>query len=206
MVDFVCYFCCYDSTAKRSRDKFESGTGKPIASPRSCEVGLFCTYRRCQGFACSSCLEKIVNNFSLSQQKSDRWCREVLKFLDTDVTPPSFIGHCCEWTAEYRQLKEARKIPIKFTKFDGYMYLPEFGLLIDSPFKCIDVHGMGKSGELPPAWHCVISHKAAEIYYEVNLQPDGKVARKHLIEDRVFDVVIDLPHAKQTTEKVRERS
>ncbi len=52
------------------------------------------------------------------------------------------------------------------------MDCPQFRVLIDSPIKCFDVHGMGESGDLPATWHCVISHITAEMYHHaVDLEP-----------------------------------
>ena len=43
----------------------------------------------------------------------------------------------------------------------GHLFFPEFLLMIDTPFRCVDIHGMGEcKGHHSGAWHCVVSSHA----------------------------------------------
>jgi hypothetical protein len=209
MRGLICNFCSYRSIATRLRNAADADS--VLSNPMPSPTGLHCSYPDCSGYACSNCLPKIVRCFSKETQASDQWCVDVNRFIETGFANPQFIGNCCEWKAERARLLEESRLSRTPTKFDGFLYLPEFKLLIDSPFGCIDVHGLGRSAgkglrgkhdELPAAWHCVISHEAAARYHSEGLRPVSSVG---FIQERIFhQVSIPLPYSQHSTKKVSQ--
>ena len=71
---------------------------------------------------------------------------------------------------EVEQQQQAGNVGLHF---DGFLVLPEFGLMIDTPIineriKCVDVHGLGKEEGCPAPLHYVIpEHKALQLHTEV---------------------------------------
>jgi hypothetical protein len=132
--------------------------------------------------------------------KSDPWCVAVNDFLEDGTYPNDFVGHCCELTEEWRR-EEKKTAPPQETRYDGHLYLPEFSLMIDSPFDCVDVHGFGGNKMVSPVVHCVVSHSAAEVFFAAN------VVLTELKNDneQVKFVEVDSPYSANLKLKVRCR-
>lgn len=186
-VDELCCFCSFNSIEERTVKRLKPNN---ISSYKQTDYGLQCCI--CKSCACQVCLLEIVSKFSKPVQERDRWCKEVNEYLHKGIYPKDFVGSCCELKVEQQKNRLHTSTVRNETRYDGHLYLPEFSLIIDSPFECVDVHGLGGSAILPPVWHCVFSHKASESFHLANVIPDGKDA--DLRDDQTPQVVtISLP-------------
>lgn len=173
--NLCCCFCSIDSIEQYTIDRIGLDA---IHRYEQSDWGLKCSL--CDRFVCTDCLLEIVSKFSTPVQRKDKWCRVVNRFLHQGFFPNHFVGNCCELKVKQQKLglDKPEVFPvIKETRFDGHLYLPEFSLILDSPFDCVDIHGFGGSEKLAPVWHSVFSHKAAELFHQNKLTPDGREAR-----------------------------
>ena len=192
---FKCIFCSASSieaavlrrkmSVKRNYDDFTTS-----------DNGLSCT--NCNHFACSLCLSNVTTCIGKKLGQTDAWYMQVVKFLQDGTIPTNFIGHCCEYDMLGKQKPTTDMATA--TKFDGHMFFPEFGLLIDSPFTCVDIHGLGAIADYTPgAWHCVLSHMTSVLCKKNDTCPspwDLSAMTKELIR-------IKLPYGKRQIKKVR---
>ena len=176
---------CDSSTAMR---------GNALQSERSTNCQhIQCS--RCNRYSCSMCLEKIVT--AIPKPQYDLWCEEVQSFLLTGSHPDQFVGHCCEHQFQRKQVK--KHIHTSQTKLcDGDLCLIEFGLLIKTSFKTVDVHALASDGgnKSEGAWHCVIPMKDAISFANRNLYPKKFDATK----TQNVSITIPLPWAQETNE------
>ena len=192
--------CCFCSLQSIERMTVKRLGRDSIVQYQPEDNGLQCSM--CRQHACTFCLSKISESFSPLVRKQDYWCQTVQKFLNNGIVPDNFIGHCCELKVLQRQLGLDKIQPVKETRFDGHLYLPEFSLLIDSPFNCVDLHGLGSSDDLLPAvWHCVISHRAAESFHSNDVVPNG--ARASFIDELGKIMVIEVPSPYRIGDKLK---
>ena len=112
--------------------------------------GLICI--ECGNFACLSCVSQIFMKTKKCTRKEDLWCQKVAVYLEQPTKqPPNFIGHCCEWKVQRKVIDAARKAEELHEwsaprRFNGYLHLPEYGLLLDPPLAgAVDVHAFGES-------------------------------------------------------------
>jgi hypothetical protein len=119
---------------------------------------------------------EIVSALPKSCLLKDEWCRLVNSYLQDGVYPDDFVGHCCELSEKRCKLGVDNTSPIKATRFDGHLYLPQFSILIDSPMDCVDLHALGGNNLVEAVWHCVVSDKAAERFAKDQVQPNGENA------------------------------
>ena len=186
--------CCLRSLESVERNSIKRQGKDNIPTYQCNTVGIGCT--KCGKAACIDCLWEFIHTVPEIFLVTDPWCAAVYKYLYEGLYPPDFIGHCCELKETWRKLK--LEPPPKETRYDGHLYLPEFSILIDSPFNCVDVHGLGGSKKLQAVWHCVLSHKAAEAMYSNNVN----IPCFTDVDQRIVDVVILSPYA-DVTIKVR---
>jgi hypothetical protein len=83
--------------------------------------------------------------------------------------------------------KQVKKTMEQKKRYDGSIHFPEFDLLVDAPFECVDIHGLGDCGEkvglvggkiqwkihFHPVAHCVVSQAAADSYERTNTKASG---------------------------------
>jgi hypothetical protein len=153
--------CCLRSIQSVERNTVQR-MGKENVPRYECSGdGFECT--ECGKNACRECLEELVYTLPKELHKTDPWCVAILEYIEDGTYPENYVGHCCEHKKAWEKM--VKEPPPNHTRYDGHLYLPEFSLLIDSPFDCVDVHGFGGKKKLAPVWHCVVSHKAAEAYH-----------------------------------------
>jgi hypothetical protein len=162
--------------------------------------GLQCC--KCDSFACVDCLTEIISVFPKGARRKDKWCRVVRRFLVKGFYPDNFVGHCCELKEKQKRLGHDKIVFPKQTRFDGHLYLPQFAIMIDSPFDCVDVHGLGGNKSLPVVWHCVFSHTASEMYHANDVVPDGRDVR-WIDPGSIHNIEIKLPYANHNKLKVQ---
>jgi len=80
----------------------------------------------------------------------DLWTTQVRAWNVAPAPKPKirkYVGSCCEYNVgkakkkavieEYNAMCKEKK------RLDGALQAPEFGLLVDSPFQCTDILGLG---------------------------------------------------------------
>ena len=121
--------------------------------------GLTCL--ECDNFACRSCIEDVLlkaQSKCSSLAKSDRWCIEVKERIEKGSLDGNILGHCCEWKIIHNTQQSQEVLQATDSlRYDGHIYFPEYGLLIDFPFGSIDIHGLGEAPNIDAVWHCVLS-------------------------------------------------
>ena len=139
----------------------------------SSQHGLTCS--KCKSFSCSFCLAMIIER-ATKERLHDQWSQIVNRFLVDGIIPSNFIGHCCEWDVQLATNVSTATSP---RRFDGYLFLPEYQLLIDSNFGNVDIHAFGADAKysLSPVWHGVVDEHTAIEAAERNLYPDGTAAK-----------------------------
>ena len=113
----------------------------------------------------------------------DEWCETVRSHLNGGEIPSNFIGHCCELKLEVGPPK-----PNVERRFDGYMHLPEYGLMFCPNLDGLDVHAFGKDkkNNLDGVLHAVVDENTAIDCELLNVVPDGSGARILNYHTRVF--------------------
>ena len=153
--------------------------------------GLTCS--NCHRFACKECVTAFVIKAG-KHGKKDRWCLEVKQYLVDGNAPEMFIGHCCELGSDSEKEKsfKKKKKSCGDMRYDGYLHIPDFGVLISAKFDCTDVHGFIECAEAKkkevkgdtsedvqykthfgPLAHCVIGEIASRRYYKNNVKAEG---------------------------------
>ena len=137
-----CTFCSKHAIKQKSLDKRKNAIFYDFTPSSS---GLTCS--RCNRFACSLCLKSIIKRAN-KEKLSDSWSEAVQFFLKKRRVPKGFVGHCCEWYVQPKITPPNAHLP---RKFDGYLFLPEYQVLISLNFDNVDVHAFGKDSdhELP---------------------------------------------------------
>ena len=133
--------------------------------------GIFCS--KCSRFACNACLKAITD--CASQKKlSDGWCRAVEDHLKGKQAQTPFIGHCCEWAVESKEPNADKE-----RRFEGYIFFPEYSLLIDPTFNGVDVHALGKDSKhnLEAVWHAVVDEEVSIQCEALDVVPDRTKAK-----------------------------
>ena len=130
--------------------------------------GLVCA--KCHRFSCKKCLEVIAGKAT----RHNDWCRIVREYLDGKQIPSSFVGHCCEW----QQVQEVSNCK-KERRFDGYIYFPEFSIMINPNFHGVDIHALGRDPDhnLDAVVHAVVNEDVAVECKSLNIIPDRSSAR-----------------------------
>ena len=163
--------------------------------------GMVCT--KCRRFTCVSCLTTIVG--AIPVKHHDTWCKNVKDFLaDTNVTKASFLGHCCELKTKRKvEIPKSLKTPsvCDTTLCDGDLFLPEFGLLLQTTFNAVDIHALApdRTTKRSGAWHTTITMDDALQFQRDRLQPKAFPATT---PDKRFSIQCRLPWAPGTMEKV----
>ena len=190
-----CLLCSGKSFEKRSVQN-----KKKLVSARnqSFRDGLTCS--KCLRFACKECLVASVNKAGI-HGTNDPWCSVVKKYIRNGETPTNFVGHCCELTigTERRQYSKKNKVDVGGRRYDGYLHIPDFAVLVASKFQCTDAHGLIECAEsesktnaakndknqqhssekvkykshFGPLAHCVIGEKASKRYHKNNVEAKG---------------------------------
>ena len=175
-------FCLFCSIQTVEKQRLKKGKKSYMDYEASSE-GLKCV--KCGGYACRLCLVEVINKFKPIHRTHDRWCREVSKYLEGGSSIPFVGGHCCEWTIQKKLShvefsKRCHNVLLP-RRFDGYLFLPEYGLLIDSPLNgSVDVHGFGESikegryNHVDGVWHALIPQNIAIELEKQNVMPNGE--------------------------------
>ena len=128
----------------------------------------------------------------------DKWFRQVVEFVNNNIVPKNFIGHCCELKSK---IKDNMKIEDHITtnpiKYDGYLHFPQVDILLDTPLVThVDVHGLGKEDPLqgtPGLLHGVVDKECAINCFKDNIVPLGVKSncmvsyKSSLLFDDMFD-------------------
>jgi hypothetical protein len=139
--------------------------------------GLRCT--DCRGFVCDACLQVVIEKVEEKRKRlpvDDRWYLEVQEYLQNGTVPKRFVGHCCEWAFHKKEGANAASSAAKPRRYDGHLVLPEYGLLLDSPFNGdVDMHAFGNGDrEIKGVWHALVPEASTAIQaHDENLVPDG---------------------------------
>lgn len=128
----------------------------------------------CGRKSCRNCLLRLHGKLEEFHILNDRWCHDVDNYITNNIIPTTFEGSCCEYKSELRKPR-----PLKAdTPHDqcqnvrGHLHLPEYGLLLTSPFGSIDAHifaGDSKNG-INGVYHSVVKDEF------VNLVPTGNMS------------------------------
>ena len=170
-----CVFCSVQSLSKpRTKAK-----AVHYAADKS---GLCCS--KCYRFSCNACL-RVITGKAANIGLTDMWCKTVEKHLSGQSISAPFFGHCCEW-----QNKPKLPLPFVDMKYDGYIFFPEFAVMIDPNFAGVDIHALGRDGthNLEPVWHAVIDQAVASQCYDMDITPDGSAARIIDLYSKIVDV------------------
>ena len=143
-------------------------------SSQSCHTtcGISCSV--CGKFSCRKCLKLIVSK-AINEDLWDDWCAEVMLCLNNSGPMNHFIGHCCEL--------RFHSTPVSKTsysqRFDGYLVLPEYQLMINPNFSGVDVHALGRDADnqLLDVWHAVVDEQTAIECEELNIVPNKSGAK-----------------------------
>ena len=171
----LCVFC---SPQSLSKDR----TKAKAAHFAMGDKGLYCP--KCLQFSCNACLS-VITEKAANEGLTDQWCQTVEKHLLGQSIPSSFLGHCCEWQ---NQLKPP--LPAVDMKYDGYLFFPEFAVMIEPNFAGVDIHALGRDGmhHLEPVWHAVVDQPVAAQCYSTDIAPDGSAARIVDLYSKIVDV------------------
>ena len=87
-----------------------------------------------------------------------------------------FIGHCCELDKQSIVESPDAHLP---RKFDGYLFLPDYQLLISPNFENVDIHAFGEDSvhDLSPVMHGVVNEITAIEAAKKGIIPTGNAAR-----------------------------
>lgn len=205
----LCHLCSFRSIELKQFGKLRKG----IRNSRTYQAtnrGLLCS--SCNGFVCLDCIKLLMPLMeSDANHHLDSSILQAFQFATNakpraQVTPSNYIGHCCiisrpiidesiESTHDSPSHSEAsckHRLPLSPTfittrpRLSGCIHFPEFGIFIDSPMDCMDIHAVGaeshfvrnnkskrnRSGKkktpsakanvyLPARWHRVIPHTYA---------------------------------------------
>jgi hypothetical protein len=74
-------------------------------------------------------------------------------------------------------------------RLDGYLHLPEYGLLLDPPLAgAVDVHAFGECEGTRGIWHAVVPSSVSIEAEKVKLEPNGADAKCRLEDKRAICV------------------
>ena len=170
-----CVFCSLESLSKpRTKAK--------AVHYAADKMGLCCS--KCYRFSCNACL-RVITKKAADIGLADVWCQTVEKHLSGQLISAPFCGHCCEW-----QNQTKASLPVVNMKYDGYIFFPEFALMIDPNFAGVDIHALGRDSmhNLAPVWHAVIDQAVASQCHNMDVTPDGSAARIIDLYSKVVDV------------------
>ena len=154
--------------------------------------GIQCSM--CKKFSCNACLKAITEE-AASRGLTDEWCALVGRHLSGEKVPLPFVGHCCEWQPEPQPVKSFFE-----RRYDGYLYIPEYALLINPSFNGVDIHALGRDREhhLDAVWHAVVDDQVAIQCHALNIKAQGSSAfladafTKEIIFDGMYTKVRSL--------------
>jgi len=188
-------YCCF------GHQKSKTNTPKNRAKNWSClsQVGISCD--RCWCFFCYSCLNKILQKTSkLSKPPIYVELEDALQHKKKTVS----MCHSCWFLEKTINCVDENQNLHTNTKSHhplcGSFYLPEFGLLIDSPIvnesgkNHVDVHGLGAETGSPQPLHCVLDYDATSTL-PIDFSPktiNSMVERTNRFTRR--RVVLNIPH------------
>lgn len=159
-----CHYCNCNNVSRHASEHQRYMNDRPKSTPSNylikCEV--------CGVFACAICLQKLYLVSSATVQQQPFWqnLREIA-FNGPYERVPTIQGACCmiggqrknnslsqQAAAIRNQIKE---LGVESTPLiDGFLYLPQYNLFIDSPNTCVDIHGLGDmKGDYGSTPHCV---------------------------------------------------
>ena len=243
MGDFIaerlCHLCSFRSIELKQFGK----TRKGIRNSRTYQAtnrGLTCS--SCNGFVCLDCIKLLVPKMKAdARHHLDSSILDAFQFATNanprapELTPPNYIGHCCiisrpiiqesmksntcpqsDFSCEPALLPPSPNFTTIRPSLSGCIHFPEFGIFIDSPMDCMDIHAVGaeshyvtknklkrnRSGKMkpPPAkvylparWHRVIPHTFAAKNHEKSPKlkaPIPESWKKMMINN----LKINLPH------------
>eukprot|EP00532_Pseudo-nitzschia_australis_P019192 CAMPEP_0168309238 /NCGR_PEP_ID=MMETSP0142_2-20121227/66171_1 /TAXON_ID=44445 /ORGANISM="Pseudo-nitzschia australis, Strain 10249 10 AB" /LENGTH=600 /DNA_ID=CAMNT_0008261949 /DNA_START=60 /DNA_END=1860 /DNA_ORIENTATION=- len=188
-------YCCF------GHQKSKTNTPKNRANNWSClsQVGILCD--RCRCFFCYSCLNKILQKTSqLSKPPIYVELEDALHHKKKTVS----MCHSCWFLEKTIKCDDETQNLHTNTKLHhplcGCFYLPEFGLLIDSPIvnesgkNHVDVHGLGAETGSPQPLHCVLDYDATSTL-PIDFSPktiNSMVERSNRFTRR--RVILNIPH------------
>ena len=157
-----CVFCC-DSSVTNPNPK--------TVKFNQIHTGLKC--QKCRKFSCIACLRVICAEMQRKKLKDD-WSEHVERYLSGNPSSHSFICNSCEFPTNIHGLN-----PHTPRRFDGYIFLPEYALLIAPNFSGVDVFALGKDSlhSLDAVLHAVVDEETAVECESQNVVPDKSAAR-----------------------------
>ena len=139
------------------------------------KLGLTCT--KCQSFACKYCIVLIHQSIEPKLRANDQWCQDVRSFLSKKPMRVDFVGHCCEFAVLPRCTQDVQSLILP-CRYDGCLFFPEYGVLVDTCFESVDVFAFGPDigCNLKGLWHSVVDYKTARMLEKACVKPDGSKA------------------------------
>ncbi len=131
--------------------------------------GLFCA--GCGEFSCFQCVVSILKEIKRKHKlayQNDPLCQEFVSCMKARFKRPRHLRFChrCWFRDEMKEMDRQHELMLdtcnKSLYGDGFIYLPDFGIVIDSPMvtkRFVDVHGFGEEtmNELNAVSHMVIN-------------------------------------------------
>ena len=195
----LCDLCSYRSIELKQFGNVQNGVTN-CQTHQVTNLGLTCT--KCNHFVCINCI-KVITPKMVKDSKHfahqgifNAFTEAISTASATECkTPPNYIGHCCSIARPSRDAIVEGDLNLSVDEhpttdcnnntapLSGCIFFPEFGIFIDSPFDCMDIHAVGaesnyvsnmkkrcssgfikaatKTTYLPARWHCVVSHQFA---------------------------------------------
>ena len=239
----LCHLCSFRSIELKQFGKTRDGI-RNSRTYQASNSGLTCT--SCNGFVCIDCIKLLTPKMEVdAKHHLDLSILEAFRFAiraksPSQRSPPNYIGHCCilarpttpkKATSSSRSsdLDSCSIMPARLTttlnfttrpRLSGCIHFPEFGVFIDSPIDCMDIHAVGAESRfvqknkrkrnklghmkppsakvyLPARWHRVIPHTyAIENDYRA---PKIKAPLPQAWKTKIFNnIKIKEPHCQHT--------
>ena len=157
-----CVFCCDGSLSHPELHNYQFF---------QVHSGLTC--KTCSKFSCEGCLQVIVAEMEEKNLRDD-WYDYVVKFLSGLPTPLAFRCSFCEWSINLECSK-----PHMPRRFDGYLFLPDYALMICPNFAGVDIIALGQDSpnNLDAVLHAVVDEETSIKCESQNVVPDKTAAR-----------------------------
>ncbi len=176
------FACMYCSNYTQERKQLIKKTQLTSTRDTRSDLGIVCN--KCGLFGCKVCLEELTSSLLAKKNsnehrnivKEDPWVREVSQYLEnpSSYCSKNFTGSCCEMRL-HKDAQPRCDTPSNLDgspgDLDGALYLHEYGLLVDSPFDCVDILGLGAQPDSSGTNHCVIPPENASLLKRDNIKP-----------------------------------
>lgn len=156
-----CIFCCDDSISHPNRHS--------VRFPQY-HTGIVC--KKCSKVSCKQCLFAIVDKMDKNHLRDD-WYDSVLEYLPDSTSSLRFVCSFCECSVNLESSK-----PHMPRRFDGYLFLPDYALMICPNFAGLDIIALGEDrpNNLDAVLHAVVDEEVSIKCESQNVVPDRSAA------------------------------